>query len=355
MLGRSQDDLRITRSKHQGAAKRCGRRRLVIGTTVDWLLDRTIAPGFSSVGYRARGLAGTSPDPAGNLLGRDILVTGANSGIGAAASEQLATLGARVHMVVRDLEKGEDARARISERTGSDELHLHRCDLSSLESVRELAASLRADLDGVDGVVHNAGVMTKERSLSADGHELTVATHVLGPLLLTELLAPLLAARDSARVVFVTSGGMYAERLDVEDLELTRREFNGTTFYAHAKRIQVILAGQLDARLDPEGISVHSMHPGWVDTPGVVDSLPAFHRITKPVLRSPAEGADTIVWLLAADRPAREGEGGQLWMDRRPRPAHRVPWTRESAPERGRLWAKLSELAELSAIEVGAR
>lgn len=327
---------------------------LQLGNAVDWLLDRTIAPGFSSIGYRARGLAGSSPDPEGNLLGRDVAVTGANSGIGAATTEQLAALGARVHMIVRDLERGEDARARISERTGSDELYLHRCDLSSLESVRDLARSLSAELDGLDGLVHNAGVMTTERSRSVDGHELTLATHVLGPLLLTELVAPLLAERTSPRVVFVTSGGMYAERLDVEDLELARREFNGTAFYAHAKRIQVILAAQLDARLDPRGISVHSMHPGWVDTPGVVDSLPTFHKLTAPVLRSPDEGADTIVWLLAADRPARGGEGGQLWMDRRPRPVHRVPWTRESAAERSRLWARLSEIAELSATEVGA-
>ena len=321
---------------------------------IDWLMDRTIVPGFSSIGYRVRGLAGSSTDPAGQLRDRDVVVTGANSGIGAAAAEQFATLGARVHMVVRNLDRGEDARARISERTGSDELHLHRCDISSLSSVRDLAGSLRAEVDGIDALVHNAGVMTAQRSRSDDGNELTLATHVLGPLLMTELLAPLLAARESARVVFVTSGGMYAERLDVEDLELTRREFNGTSFYAHAKRIQVILAGQLDVRLDPLGISVHSMHPGWVDTPGVVDSLPTFHRLTGPILRSPAEGADTIVWLTAADRPALPGEGGQLWMDRAPRPAHRVPWTRESATERGRLWARLSEMAELSATEVGA-
>ncbi len=313
---------------------------------VDWLLDRTVLPGFSSIGYRVRGLAGSSPDPEGRLRGRDVVVTGANSGIGAAAVEQFAALGARVHMVVRNPERGEDARARISEATGSDDLHLHRCDLSSLESVRALASELNEELaGGITALVHNAGVLTQEREISADGYELTLATHVLGPVLLTELLTPALAAGAPSKVVFVTSGGMYTEKLDADDLELTHRDFDGPAFYAHAKRIQVILAGMLDEQLEPQGITVHAMHPGWADTPGVVEALPRFHSTLGPILRTPAQGADTIVWLAASDEAA--ANGGQLWMDRRVRPAHRVPWTHETAVERARLWAKLSEILDL--------
>lgn len=313
---------------------------------VDWLLDRTVLPGFSSIGYRVRGLAGSSPDPDGTLAGRDVVVTGANSGIGAAATEQFAALGARVHMVVRDLERGADAKARISEATGSDELHLHRCDLSSLDSVRALAAELADErADGIAALVHNAGVLTPERRKSVDGYELTLATHVLGPLLLTELLVPALAAGAPSKVIFVTSGGMYTEKLDADDLELERREFDGPAFYAHAKRIQVILAGRLDEQLRSRGVSVHAMHPGWADTPGVVEALPRFHSTLGPILRTPAEGADTIVWLAAAEEAAENG--GNLWMDRRIRPAHRVPWTHETPAERARLWAKLSAMAGL--------
>lgn len=313
---------------------------------VDWLLDRTVLPGFSSIGYRVRGLAGASPDPEGRLAGRDVVVTGANSGIGAAAAEQFAALGARVHMVVRDLERGADARARISEATGSDELHLHRGDLSSLASVRELGAALAEELGtGIAALVHNAGVMTQERETSVDGRELTLATHVLGPLLLTELLVPALAAGAPASVIFVTSGGMYTEKLAADDLELERRDFDGPAFYAHAKRIQVILAGRLDEELAPRGIRVHAMHPGWADTPGVVESLPRFHSTLGPILRTPAEGADTIVWLAASDEAA--AAGGRLWMDRRMRPAHRVPWTHETAAERERMRTRLAEMAGL--------
>lgn len=312
---------------------------------LDWVMDRTVVPGFSSVGYRLRRLDATSPDPNRSLRDRNIVITGASSGIGEAATKSFAQLGAHVHMVVRDLEKGEDVRARISERTGSDTLYVHRCDVSSLESVRTFAEALAAEIGDIAALVHNAGVLTKERLESDDGFELTLATHVLGPMLMTELLTPLLAEAASPRVIFVSSGGMYTERADVADPELKHRSFDGPGFYAHAKRLQVILAERFDERLDPLGISVHSMHPGWVDTPGVVDSLPGFHRITGPILRDPEQGADTIVWLAADDLPASPGQGGKLWMDRRERPAHRVPWTRESAEERQRLLDALSHMA----------
>src|SRR4029078_8938362 len=154
------------------------------------------------------------------------------------------------------------ARARISEATGSDELHLHRGDLSSLDSVRELGASLADELgSGIAALVHNDRVLTPERRTSADGNELTLATHVLGPLLLTEMLVPALTAGAPSSVIFVTSGGMYTEKLDADDLELANRDFDGPAFYAHAKRIQVILAGRLDQELGPRGLRDHARHP----------------------------------------------------------------------------------------------
>jgi dehydrogenase/reductase SDR family member 12 len=310
---------------------------------VDWILDRTVLPGFSSIGYRVRGLADADPDPDGRLRGRAIVITGASSGIGAAAAERCAAGGAHVHMIVRDVERGSDVRARISEATGSDDIDVHQGDLSSLRSVRELAAELNEALgEGVAALVHNAGVLTRDRETSIDGYELTLATHVLGPLLLTELLTPALAAAAPSEVIFVSSGGMYTARLDVDDLELKEREFDGPTAYAHAKRIQVILAGLLDERLEPLGISVHAMHPGWADTPGVAAALPRFRAALAPILRTPAEGADTIVWLAANEEPA--AAGGEVWMDRRIRPAHRVPWTRESAADRALLWSSLHEM-----------
>lgn len=310
-------------------------------TPLDWLLDRTVVGGYTSIGYRLRGLDGASADPEGRLRDAHVVVTGANSGIGFAACKALAEYGAEVHMVCRDRERGETARAQIGEGTGSDRLHLHLADLSDLEAVRSLATSLAADLDSIDALVHNAGALFDSRRRSAQGHELTFALHVLGPFLLTHLVTPALAAEAGGRVIFVVSGGMYTARLDLGDLQLERRSFDGSNAYAHAKRAQMVLTPELQRRTGGRP-SFHAMHPGWVETPGVESSLPQFHKLTKPVLRTPEQGADTAVWLTAASRPV--SEPGRLWMDRRPRPEHRVPWTHEEAGDGARLFGYCAEL-----------
>jgi NAD(P)-dependent dehydrogenase (short-subunit alcohol dehydrogenase family) len=105
--------------------------------------------------------------------------------------------------------------------------------------------------------------------------------------------------------------------------------------------MQVVLAQEWAQRLRDEGV-VHAMHPGWVDTPGLVEGLATFHRLTRPILRTPEEGADTIVWLAAADEPGRST--GRFWQDRRPRPTHYLSRTREDAADRAALWALCEEL-----------
>jgi NAD(P)-dependent dehydrogenase (short-subunit alcohol dehydrogenase family) len=313
-----------------------------LSTPLDWLLDRTVVGGYTSVGYRLRGIEGQSADPRARLDGARVVITGANSGIGAAASEAFAALGAEVHMVCRDRARGERALAVIGERTRSDRLHLHVADLADLDQVHELAAELTRELDSIDVLVHNAGALLSSRERSPQGHELTFAVHVLAPLLLTHELRPQLEAADGSRVVTVTSGGMYTARLDLGDLQLERRDYDGPAFYAHAKRAQVVLTAELQRRFGGD-VSFHAMHPGWTETPGVEKSLPRFHALTKPLLRSPEAGADTIVWLAAADRPP--SEPGRLWMDRRPRPEHRVPWTQEEPGEAALLYEACAELA----------
>jgi dehydrogenase/reductase SDR family member 12 len=276
-------------------------------------------------------------------------VTGASSGLGAATCDRLARRGATVHMLVRDRERGERARARIAERAGAGELVLELCDVSSLGSVREFAARFTAEQPELHVLVNNAGVMVPERTHTEDGLELTFATNVLGPFLLTELLLPALRRGAPARVN-VSSGGMYTQRLRATDPQLERREYDPSAFYAHTKRCEVVLTELWAEHLRGSGVTVHAMHPGWADTPGVRSSLPRFRKLMRPLLRDADQGADTIVWLATAAEPA--SRSGLFWHDREPRRTHRFPWTRETEAERRQLWDECARLARLEPVPV---
>ncbi len=305
----------------------------------DSLLDFAVLPGYTNVGYRLRS-HGWHHLP--RMDGKVVLITGATAGLGLAAAEGFSRLGASLRLLVRSPERGEQARAMITERTGSTDVALGLADMSDLDSVRAFAESFAREEPRLDVLVNNAGVLPTERTTTAAGNELALATNVLGPFLLTNLLIPLLEASAPSRIVNVSSGGMYTRRLDVDDLQSEDGEYDGATAYAKTKRAEVVLTELWAQRLAGTGVAVHAMHPGWADTPGVATSLPAFHRVMKPLLRSADEGADTIVWLGAADEPGRSSGG--FWHDRRERPTHRVPGTKETPGERDRLWAECERL-----------
>jgi dehydrogenase/reductase SDR family member 12 len=306
---------------------------------VDAVLDRLVVPGYSRLGYAAR-RSGWRTLPPGALDGRTVIVTGAAGGLGAAAVRGLAALGARVELVVRDRARGEQACAAVRAEQPGAALEVAECDVSSLVDVRRYAAEVRDREPAVHGLVHNAGVMPAERTETAEGHELALATHVLGPFLLTRELRPVLRAGSGptapARVVFVSSGGMYTASLPTEDPEFRTGTYSGGAAYARTKRMQVVLAELLADDLAADGIVVHSMHPGWADTPGVARSMPGFHRVTGPLLRTDAQGADTVVWLQAAAEPGHST--GVFWHDRAPRPTHYLPRAAESPQARAALW-----------------
>jgi NAD(P)-dependent dehydrogenase (short-subunit alcohol dehydrogenase family) len=134
---------------------------------------------------------------------------------------------------------------------------------------------------------------------------------------------------------------MYTARLEGDDLELDRRAFEGPSFYAHTKRAQVVLT-EILAQRERHGVAFASMHPGWVDTPGLRSSLPRFHRLLRPLLRDARQGADTVVWLATAS--PTDVPTGLFWHDRRPRPTHRFPTTRETFEDRVRLWDRCTRL-----------
>ena len=303
---------------------------------LDTVLDRTIAPGYTKLGYLLRRREWPADDPArGSLAGKTALVTGANSGVGKAIAIDLARLGATVLMTVRTREKGEHARLEVLGRVPNADVRVEVCDVSDLSAVRAFTDDLVSRHTSLDVLIHNAGVMPEKRTETADGHELSLSTHVLGPLLMTERLGGILAASPDPRVIVMSSGGMYTQSLHVDDFEYREGEYRGATAYARTKRMQVALTPLLADKWATRNICVASMHPGWVDTPGVTASLPLFHKLTGSVLRDAAQGADTAVWLAATmPTPAT----GKFWHDREIRPDHYLPMTKESEAERERLW-----------------
>lgn len=317
--------------------------RPLLARVVDAAMDRSLVLGYTTIGLNVRRrLPGWPADPPpGALDGRHVLVTGASSGLGIATVEGLADLGATVHMLVRDEAKGAGVADRIRAARPGAELRLWRCDVADLDDVRRFAAAFAAEVPDLHAVVHNAGVMPPTRTESPQGLELSMAVHLVGPAVMTEALrGPL----HGGRVVLVSSGGMYGQPLRADDPDYTTGDYSPTTAYARSKRWQVEMAQPLADRWSPDRITVATMHPGWADTPGVQESLPRFRAITRPVLRDDAQGADTSVWLAAAEPgPA----SGRFWHDRMVRPTHLLPTTRPSDEDRAQAWAWLVGAAGL--------
>ncbi|MBA2738614.1 MAG: SDR family NAD(P)-dependent oxidoreductase [Nocardioidaceae bacterium] len=303
-------------------------------------MDKSVVLGYSRIGPVLRQAWWPADAKPNALAGRHVVVTGASGGLGAGIAAGCARLGATVHLVGRDKDRlDESARTIRSSVAPATDLVTEVCDISDLDSVRDYAADLSGRISELHGLVHNAGVLPPERRESPQGHELVYATHVLGPSLLTHLLRPVLAADGDARVVWMSSGGMYTRPLDTTDIEATQREWSGTDAYARTKRMQVVLAQMWSDRMRVDHIAVHSMHPGWSDTPGIADALPGFHRVIRPALRTTEQGADTAVWLVSAPGGSvTAGASGVFWSDRRPRPLTYAPWQKETPGERARLW-----------------
>jgi len=308
---------------------------------IDGALDRALVLGYTRIGPGLRRLwwpADPAPDA---LAGKRVLVTGATAGIGLEMARQFAQLGATVHVLGRNPDKVRRCVAELADRVPGADVVAEVCDVSDLDAVAAWTTDFAGRVPALDGLVHNAGLMPKDRHVTPQGHELQLATHILGPHLMTERLLPLLRAAHGASVVWVSSGGMYSTPLVIDDLE-SQTDYNGVRAYARTKRMQVVLADSWARRLAGTDVRVESMHPGWVDTPGVAEYLPRFRVITRPLLRGLADGADTAVWLVAT-RP--QSTPGHFWHDRAQRPTT-FGWQRTENPATVRRF--LTEVSSLT-------
>lgn len=320
-------------------------------------LEASVVGSFSRIGISARcALLSEFRAPLPSMAGRTVLITGATSGIGLAAACGLARLGAQVSFLARDRDRAERARGQIAAAAASgghdrDSVQYGLADLDDIDSVRAFAAKFTHSVDKLDVLIHNAGTIYSVLATNSRGVELTVAGQLIAPLVLTELLLDRLQAAAPARVITVSSGGMYSKRVDIRELAAPSPvTYRGAARYALVKRAQVALSTQWAARTDASQIAFHAMHPGWVRTPGLSRALPTFGRIMGPLLRTPGQGADTIIWLASADR--RQLGTGRFWHDRRPRTAYRWPGPPPDPPGAGQaLWDWAVELTARSAAE----
>lgn len=303
-------------------------------------LDATVVPGFSRIGYAVRSRLGNWSTPEWfDMHGKVVVITGPTSGLGKEAAHMLAATGATMVLVGRNADKCASLVGDMRRQFPDTTFDVVIADMGDLESVARASREILARHAGIDVLVHNAGALLNTRTLCPQGLEATVASHVVGPHLMTRILVPALR-QARGRVVTVSSGGMYAMVLPRivggRTLEMGEHNYDGTKQYAIAKRAQVTL-NEMWAVREPD-VTFLAMHPGWADTPGVQESIPGFRKVTRPILRTPREGADTIAWLAAV--PEVPGASGTFWCDREQRSIHKIPSTRRSdtAEARANLW-----------------
>lgn len=307
--------------------------------------DDTIS--FSRIGYERRRPTWDDTDLA-DVAGRTVIVSGGTAGVGLGASRSLAGLGAHVVMLGRSAERGQAAAREIAEATGNERVEWVHLDLASLDSVRATAAELLERLPRIDVLINNAGGMWDTWETSVDGIEMSWATNVVGPFLLTELLLDRLAESAPARIIEMTSGGAYSQRLTLGELRGEEDAFDPKATYSRTKRAQIVLTEMRAQELADRGIVAHVTHPGWTDSPGLRGSgaMQGFIRRFESDFRTPEQGADTAVWLSAAREPGRTT--GLFWHDRRPRETHRTDATRETEQDRLELVRLLRERTALA-------
>ncbi len=225
--------------------------------------DRLVLPGiwrFTRLGYRHSRRRWKAVSAYQGE--RHAVITGATSGIGEAAARSLAASGARLTLVVRNREKAEQLVAELREQTGNPDIGFETADLSVMSEVHALCDRLLAAGKPIDMLINNAGALFNPRQQTAEGFEKSFALLLLSPCILTERLHPLLKASKSARVVNVLSGGMYSQKIHVDDLQSQRGSYSGSIAYARAKRGLMILTEEWASRWAGDGIVVNAMHPG---------------------------------------------------------------------------------------------
>lgn len=271
---------------------------------------------------------------------KTVLITGGNRGIGKQAAIQLARMGAHVWIACRSHDDGEQTRDELISLTGNRAVRAAHLDLSSPDSIRSCSAMLHQEVQALDVLINNAGMMARSKTLTTEGVEQTFAANVLGHHLLTGLLLDLLKRSAAPRVINVASD--FAGGLDVDDINFDRRDYNLTRAYKQSKQANRMLTREWARRVMSDGVAVYSMTPGFVPSTSLFREQPKGAKVLLKALapligRSVVQGADTIVWL--ASNPASPGSSGAFFKDRK-----EVACEFEDLAQESRLWEMCERL-----------
>jgi NAD(P)-dependent dehydrogenase (short-subunit alcohol dehydrogenase family) len=235
----------------------------------------------------------------GGMEGKVVLITGGTSGIGRAAATALAAMGAEVAVTGRSRQRGEAAVEEIRDTSGNERVSLMLADLAVQTEVRGLAEEFRERYDRLDVLVNNAGIIQSKRTETPDGLELTLAVNHLAPFLLTNLLLDLLKESAPSRIITVSSEARRGAQIDFEDLQSERR-YRAFKVYGMTKLANILFTYELAERLEGTGVVANCLHPGGVNTNFGANNRSfgtLLFRAFKPFMRTPEQGADTIVYL----------------------------------------------------------
>jgi NAD(P)-dependent dehydrogenase (short-subunit alcohol dehydrogenase family) len=279
----------------------------------------------------------------GGMGGKIVLITGGTSGIGKAAATALAAMGAEVVVTGRIRGRGEEALAEIRRASDSEKVSLVLADLALQAEVRKLADNFRERHDRLDVLVNNAGLIQSRRTETPDGIELTLAVNHLAPFLLTNLLLDLLKKSAPSRVITVSSEARRHAEIDFDDLQSERR-YRAFPVYGMTKKANILFTYELAERLEGTGVVANCVHPGGVNTnfgddnrsPGIL-----LFRAFKPFMRTPEQGADTVIYL--ASSPEAAEMNGKYLTDRE----EVSPAEPRDASAQKRLWEVSASLTNL--------
>jgi NAD(P)-dependent dehydrogenase (short-subunit alcohol dehydrogenase family) len=288
-----------------------------------------------------------------NLSNKTVIITGANSGIGKAASIQLAQIGANVVMMCRSKERGEQALADVKAASNSDKVELILVDMSSQESVRKAVGEFLSRHKRLDVIIHNAANFDHRQVkpvMTADGLENVFATNHVNIVLMTQLLLETLKASAPSRIITVASKGLITYPfLDVDFNNLAgEKKFSMQHAYYQAKQAQVMYTFDLAERLKGTGVTVNCVRVGNVAVPDTrLDHLPKwllkiYHAKRKFAL-TPEKMAETYTWL-AADPALNDVTGGYWDAPDTPVKANKNAYNHETQK---RLWEVTAELARI--------